>query len=487
MIQSQRRLMRSRGVCVIIPTYNNAGTIASVVARCMGQCDDVIVVDDGCTDGTPGILRGIGGISVVTLRRNSGKGAALREGFRKALSMGFEYAVTIDADGQHFPEDIPLLLDCNTRHPGALVVGSRRDLGSMERSRGSRFANAFSNFWFFVQTLRPLPDTQSGYRLYPLRRLHGLGLLTSRYEAELELLVMAAWHGVDIVSTPVRVYYPPREERVSHFRPAYDFTRISLLNTLLCCLAVVYALPLALLRGVLIIGRTLYSLLFYLLSSLLYLLPATVIIILRHRRQPCRERALHGLLYGLAHFLMFRHGIPGVRFTVSNPHGEDFSRPAVVVCNHQSSLDIMAMLSLSPRLVILTKDWVYHSPLFGLPLRHASFHPVSMGYDALLPLLRRQVDRGYSIVVYPEGTRSADGSVQRFHQGAFQMARDLNLDLLPVVERGPSALLPRGALLLRSGFFSMTVHRRITPVEQQAMGSVRAVTKWMRAFYRQRV
>ena len=224
-------------ICVIIPTYNNAGTIRDVVQRCLLHCKDIIVVNDGSTDDTESILASIQSITVVTLTKNSGKGAALKAGFRKAIAMGFSHAITIDADGQHYPEDIPLLLEANALNPDALIVGERKGLDAMERSGGSKFANAFSNFWFAVQTGIRLRDTQTGYRLYPLKKLYGLSLLTSRYEAELELLVFAAWHGVKIVQQPVNVFYPPQEERVSHFRPAYDFTRIFILNTCLCFLA----------------------------------------------------------------------------------------------------------------------------------------------------------------------------------------------------------------------------------------------------------
>ena len=156
-------------------------------------------------------------------------------GFRKALEMGFSYAITLDGDGQHYPEDIPLFLKANQEHPQSLIIGSRQ-LEGVDRSKGSSFANKFSNFWFYVQTGRALPDTQTGYRLYPLHRLHGLSLLTSRYEAELELLVFASWHGVKLVPIPVQVYYPPRNERVSHFRPGKDFCTYSVLNTILCFL-----------------------------------------------------------------------------------------------------------------------------------------------------------------------------------------------------------------------------------------------------------
>lgn len=254
--------LRERGICVVIPTYNNASTIADVVADVKCYCLDVIVVDDGCTDGTGAMLADIEGVTVVAHNRNRGKGTALKSGFRKALEMGFSYAITLDADGQHFGADINNFLKANKEHPGAMIVGSRR-LDGVERSRGSSFANKFSNFWYYVQTGRNLADTQTGYRLYPLRKLSGLSMLTSRYEAELELLVFASWHGVEIVSIPVDVYYPPREERVSHFRPGMDFFRITVLNTVLCFLAVVYGLPCRIFRFLAKYVRTAYSILFF--------------------------------------------------------------------------------------------------------------------------------------------------------------------------------------------------------------------------------
>ena len=116
--------------------------------------------------------------------------------------------------------------------------------------RQNTFANRFSNFWVRLQTGVNLSDTQSGYRLYTLSSLRGLSLITSRYEAELELLVFAAWAGVQICSVPVKVYYPPVEERVSHFRPVYDFVRISILNTILCVAALVYGYPRRLARSI---------------------------------------------------------------------------------------------------------------------------------------------------------------------------------------------------------------------------------------------
>lgn len=240
--------MRQHKACVVMPTYNNGTTLHDVVERVLGFCGDVIVVDDGCTDNSMEVLQGFGdSITIVVYGRNRGKGYALKRGFEKAVQMGYDYALTIDSDGQHFPEDIPLFAEALEAHPEALIVGSR-NLNHENMPSQSTFANKFSNFWFRVQTGINLPDTQTGFRLYPLRHMPNLGLLTSRYEAELELLVFSAWRGTDLVPVKINVFYPKAEERVSHFRPFWDFFRISVLNTFLCFIAVFYGWPARLIR-----------------------------------------------------------------------------------------------------------------------------------------------------------------------------------------------------------------------------------------------
>lgn len=232
-----------RQLCAIIPTYNNAKTIGKVVEDVYRYCQHVIVVNDGSTDSTLDILRGLPMIvSIVSYQSNRGKGHALVAGFQQAKDLGFTHAITIDADGQHFADDIPAILKKLDESEDAIIVGMR-NLTEENMPRQNTFANRFSNFWFRLQTGVNLPDTQSGYRLYPLASLRGLRFITSRYEAELELLVYAAWAGIKIVSVPVKVYYPPADERVSHFRPVYDFVRISILNTFLCVAAIVYGYP----------------------------------------------------------------------------------------------------------------------------------------------------------------------------------------------------------------------------------------------------
>ena len=121
----QQQLLSDRGICVVIPTYNNEGTIAAVVRATLQECRDVIVVNDGSTDGTRDILHGIEGITLVEYARNRGKGYALKCGLRRALQMGFAYAVTLDGDGQHYPDDIALFLEANRQHPGSLILGRR--------------------------------------------------------------------------------------------------------------------------------------------------------------------------------------------------------------------------------------------------------------------------------------------------------------------------------------------------------------------------
>lgn len=231
------------GICVLIPTYRNAGTIVDVVRRTLSFCDNVIVVVDGSPDATSEILKESElPVTVLEHKINLGKGRALKTGLEYARSKGYDYAITLDSDNQHFPEDIPLFINACKNNPGALILGSR-NLKASNMPGKNTFANRFSNFWFALQTLKAVPDTQTGFRAYPLKSLPCLSLLTSRYEAELELLVLMAWKGVKIVPVDIRVFYPDIEERISSFRPICDFIRISILNIILCLTSIVYGYP----------------------------------------------------------------------------------------------------------------------------------------------------------------------------------------------------------------------------------------------------
>ena len=480
--EQQHQQLHDRGICVVIPTYNNDGTIAAVVADTLKECGDVIVVNDGSTDNTSNILHAIERITIVEYEQNRGKGYALKMGFRKALEMGFAYAITLDGDGQHYPQEIPQFLKANRQHPGTLILGNWNRTG-IDRSKGSNFANKFSNFWFYVQTGCKLDDTQTGYRLYPLHKLHGLSLLTNRYEAELELLVFASWHGVQLVSIPVDVYYPPREERVSHFRPGWDFARISILNTVLCFLAVVYGLPLRIFRWMANVVRTVYSLLFVMFFSFCVITPAVWVYVKIGRMTEKKRYNLHRIIYHALRFIMLHHGIPGTRFTHRVSEKVSFDKPSVIICNHQSHIDLACQLIFSPRMIFLTNQWVWNNPLYGFLIRHAEFYPVANGIDELMPNLRSLVERGYSIAVYPEGTRSKDCSIGRFHQGAFHIAQELGLSITPMCLYGPGRILPKRTYHLNKGPIHVEVGEPITQEALQQMGDLRQQASALRKCY----
>ena len=240
--------LKQLNCCILIPTYNNAGTIRQVVTGVLQYCRDVFVVNDGSTDHTLEILRSIPDIHVVSYPTNKGKGNALKTGIKAALEAGFRYAVTIDSDRQHFVEDIPLFIEKIKENPDSFIVGCR-NLQQENMPGKNTFANKFSNFWFKLETGINLADTQCGFRLYPIKKLENMHFLTGKYEFELEALVRAAWKGIPLIPLQIKVYYPPEEERVSHFRPLRDFTRISFLNASLVMIAFLWIKPFAFFRS----------------------------------------------------------------------------------------------------------------------------------------------------------------------------------------------------------------------------------------------
>src|ERR1043165_2839482 len=234
-------------VCVLVPTYNNAGTLRQVLDGVLRYTTNVVVVNDGSTDATDEILRSYSQIRVVAYHPNRGKGHALRTGLRAVADLDYEYAITMDSDGQHYPADLPIFLEEIQQTPGALLLGAR-NMQVENVPVKSSFGNRFSNFWFWFNTHISLPDTQSGYRLYPVQRLEGK-YFSTKFEFEIEVLVRAAWSGIPVRAVPVSVYYPPAGERVTHFRPFKDFTRISILNTVLVTIAILWIKPRDLFRA----------------------------------------------------------------------------------------------------------------------------------------------------------------------------------------------------------------------------------------------
>ncbi|WP_179348910.1 DUF2062 domain-containing protein [Winogradskyella pacifica] len=235
--------LNSLQCCVIIPTFNNPKTLKRVIEGVLNYTENIIVVNDGSTDTTSKILEDYSLLEQIHFEENKGKGQALRAAFKHAESLGYVYAITIDSDGQHFPEDIPVFIEAleASEDKNLLLIGAR-NMSQKSVPKKSSFGNKFSNFWYWAETGIKLQDTQSGFRLYPIQHLKNLKFYTSKFEFEIEVIVKAAWSGTVVKNIPIEVLYD-EDERVSHFRPFRDFTRISILNTWLVILTLLYIKP----------------------------------------------------------------------------------------------------------------------------------------------------------------------------------------------------------------------------------------------------
>jgi len=241
-IANTREKFESLKVCVIIPTYNNASTLSAVINDVSVYTNHIIVVNDGSTDNTASLLDSLTGIKKISYQKNIGKGWALRKGFELAVESGYQYAITLDSDGQHFAKDLPLFLEKLEAEGPAVIMGAR-NLKQENMPGKNSFGNKFSNFWFWIETGIRCPDTQTGYRLYPVAAIKDIRFYTRKYEFEIEAAVRSVWNGIKLKWIPVSVYYAPKETRVTHFRPFKDFVRISMLNTLLVLISVFYIHP----------------------------------------------------------------------------------------------------------------------------------------------------------------------------------------------------------------------------------------------------
>ena len=213
----------------IIPVYNHAGTVAQVVKDALALHFPVFVVDDGSTDTTYEQIKEIAGIQILRHQPNQGKGAAIMTGFASAAVVA-DWAITIDADGQHYPEDALRLIDAIPAGKRPIVVGAREGMAGIEGAHipwTSRFGRKFSNFWVWASGGAILSDSQSGMRLYPLPEAMLLNTKARRFQFEVEILVIARRKGLPVIETPVRVVYNPDGKRISHFRPFVDFLRNS--------------------------------------------------------------------------------------------------------------------------------------------------------------------------------------------------------------------------------------------------------------------
>jgi glycosyltransferase involved in cell wall biosynthesis len=221
----RQRGPRDPAFAVVIPVYNHGGTIAEVARKAAEQGFPVIIVDDGSTDGGCGESLGcIPNTRLVRHPRNLGKGAALQTGMREAAKFA-RWAICMDADGQHCPEDMLRLVAAIPDDSRPVVVGRREAMQGAPWT--SRFGRKFSNFWVWVASGVAVSDSQSGFRIYPLPEIFGLDVRSGRYQYEIEVLAKAAWHGIPVIEASVGVSYAPGGQRISHFRPWLDFIRNS--------------------------------------------------------------------------------------------------------------------------------------------------------------------------------------------------------------------------------------------------------------------
>lgn len=231
--------------CAVVPTYNNPATVRGVVERLRAHVDDVIVVDDGGNEEARAVLDGLArdGLAVVARReRNGGKGAAVKDGLRRAGELGFTHALQVDADGQHAIDDAPRLLDAARDNPSALVLGAPVFDASAPSVRMR--AREITRFWTNVESGgRIIDDPMCGFRVYPVRAALAAGARGDAMDFDPEIAVRLVWGGVPVVNVPTRVRYVPREEGgVSHFRMGRDNALISWMHTRLMLLRIGRAL-----------------------------------------------------------------------------------------------------------------------------------------------------------------------------------------------------------------------------------------------------
>ncbi|MCP4345020.1 MAG: DUF2062 domain-containing protein [Desulfobacterales bacterium] len=217
-------------VWLVIPVYNNKDTIKSVVDQSLNQIDNILVIDDGSTDADLTKLLKDTEVKVIRHDENKGKGTAILTALNYLVEKNSISMITIDGDGQHLPEDIPLFIDAVKKNPDSLYIGIR-DFDQPSVPDSSRFGRKFSNMWFKIETGKECSDSQSGFRAYPVKLISQLNLYGSFYDFEVEVIARAAWANIPIEEIKVSVIYYPPETRVSHFHKFKDNLRISLMHT----------------------------------------------------------------------------------------------------------------------------------------------------------------------------------------------------------------------------------------------------------------
>jgi glycosyltransferase involved in cell wall biosynthesis len=217
---------------VVIPVYNHPKTLVQVVRDCLEKVDyNILIIDDGSRPRVRDLflnteLLNHTRVQIVEHQINQGKGAALQTAFSWAIQNSYTHTISLDADGQHFPEDIPRLVQKSLAHPWSLILGDREMLGP-NIPASSQFGKKFSNFWIKFETQKSVGDSQSGFRIYPLFHIQNLNFLCHHYDFEIEVITRLMWLGINVENTRVQVKYEPGSERVTHFDKWKDNLRLT--------------------------------------------------------------------------------------------------------------------------------------------------------------------------------------------------------------------------------------------------------------------
>jgi len=230
---------------------------------------------------------------------------------------------------------------------------------------------------------------------------------------------------------------------------------------------------------------TIYAFIIFLLCALLGAIPLVMVYRLLWPNDERRKLQFHGFLCRF--FRWCATHVPGVELELQNDSGEDFSRPAILIANHQSHLDLLCTLMLSPRIVAMTNRWVWRFPLYAPIIHYLEYYPAADGVEGSEEKLRSLIDRGYSVLIFPEGTRSADCSVLRFHRGAFHLAEQFQADIVPIYLDSPGRILPKEDFCLRRGTIHVEVGQRV-PYGDTSMGATsQEQAKAWRAAFREKI
>lgn len=225
---------------------------------------------------------------------------------------------------------------------------------------------------------------------------------------------------------------------------------------------------------------TIYSFVSFLVLALYMTIVGFWLITIKGRTEE-NKLEFHRMLQRMAWFVINR--VPGTTFEYDNSVGETFDKPSIIISNHQSHLDLMGIIMLTPKLVVLTKKWVWHNPFYGLIIRYADYLPVDDNPN-LMAQIEERLANGYSIMVFPEGTRSPESKILLFHRGAFKIADDLKLDIVPIILRGFGDVLPKTSWHLHPGKMSVEVRPRLKRDDEQWNdNNYRGITRYMHRYY----